>query len=57
MTDVTWKPSLARGPVVYTRELSLSSLNNNNNKYQNPKQYCDHSDLANKTNIKDMQFC
>jgi hypothetical protein len=52
-----WKLSLARGLVVYTRKLSFFSLDNNNNKYQNPKQYCDYNNLASETNTKNVQFC
>jgi hypothetical protein len=50
-SDVTRKPSLARGPVANILRLSFPLLDNkNNNEYQTPKQYCDHSDLAGETN-------
>jgi hypothetical protein len=49
--DGTQKPSLAHASVAYILRLSLSFLNNNKNKIQNLKQYCDHSDLAGETNI------
>jgi hypothetical protein len=48
--DVTRKPSLARGPIAYILRLSFPLLENKNNKIQTPKQYCNHSDLAGKTN-------
>jgi hypothetical protein len=51
-TDVTRKPSLARGPDAYILRVSFPLLDNNKNEIQTPKQYCNHSDLAGETNRK-----
>jgi hypothetical protein len=45
------KPSLVPGPDAYKLRVSFSLLDRTITNYQNPKQYCNHSDhLAGETN-------